>query len=231
MLTKLKYVKYYSGLLLNNWTTNKLSYSQHQEDILLESLLPKGVSSFIDVGANDGVLFSNTYKFAKLGSRGLCIEPSRSSFLKLTLNHLFHPKIKCIRVGISDHAGEMFLSESGYENVLSTISENICSNSYPVDIISMNDLLQRFPIFRKADLVSIDVEGLEDMVIKGAGDSLLQTKIIILETDKSNVCQILELSSLRNHYPGYCNDINLILLNKNHIFANPIKLPPGFYKC
>ena len=76
--TKLR--KYYAATLFNNWTGKKESYAQHGEDKLIELLLPSGVVSFIDIGANDGVLFSNTYKFAKMGASGLCIEPSKSSF-------------------------------------------------------------------------------------------------------------------------------------------------------
>ena len=65
MIQKLRYLKYYTKVLLNNWTVNKDSYAQHGEDKLIELLLPEGVNTFIDIGANDGVLFSNTYKFAK----------------------------------------------------------------------------------------------------------------------------------------------------------------------
>ena len=68
MYKKLRYIKYYTKVLLDNWTVNKNSYAQHGEDNLIEFLLP-GVSSFIDIGANDGVLFSNTYKFAKMGAK------------------------------------------------------------------------------------------------------------------------------------------------------------------
>ena len=54
-------------VLWENWTQTKNSYAQHDEDRLIELLLPGGVNSFIDIGANDGVLFSNSFKFAKKG--------------------------------------------------------------------------------------------------------------------------------------------------------------------
>ena len=54
MIKKLKYIKYYAKVLLDNWTVKKDSYAQHGEDKLIEHLLPKGVFSFIDIGANDG---------------------------------------------------------------------------------------------------------------------------------------------------------------------------------
>ena len=89
MIKNLKYLKYYVGVLYNNWTTLKNSYAQHGEDVLVEQLLPKGINSFIDIGANDGVLFSNTFKFAKSGAAGVCVDPSLSTYRKLCLNHLF----------------------------------------------------------------------------------------------------------------------------------------------
>ena len=86
MIKKLRYLKYYANVMLNNWTIKKDSYAQHGEDKLVELLLPEGVKTFIDIGANDGVLFSNTYKVAKNGAQGLCVEPSRNSFRKVKLD-------------------------------------------------------------------------------------------------------------------------------------------------
>jgi len=217
--------------LCNNWKQSKDSYAQHGEDKLIENLLPKRVSSFLDIGANDGVLFSNTYKFAKGGASGICIEPSRSSYLKLKLNHIFNFQIKCLQLVISDREEVMFLKEDGYENVLSFISQNKTNDSYPVKTTSLADLLKRFPQFSSPDLVSIDVEGFEQKVIQGAGDSLLASKIIILEVDKSNLINLLCLPPLQNHYPAYSNGINLILLNKRERYKKPNRLPKGFFAC
>ena len=231
MLQKLKYLKYFIGLLCNNWKQSKDSYSQHGEDKLIENLLPKRVSSFLDIGANDGVLFSNTYKFAKGGASGICIEPSRSSYLKLKLNHIFNFQVKCLQLAISHKKEVMFLKEEGYENVLSFISQNRTNDSYPVKTTSLADLLTRFPQFSSPDLVLFDVEGFEEKVIQGAGDSLLTSKIIILEVDKSNLANLICLPTLRNHYPAYSNGINLFLLNKKERYKKLNPLPKGFFAC
>ena len=195
--------------MCNNWKQNKDSYAQHGEDKLIENLLPKRVSSFLDIGANDGVLFSNTYKFAKYGARGICLEPSRSSYFKLKLNHIFNFQTKCLQLAISDREEVMFLKEDGYENVLFNVSQNKANDNYPVKTTSLVELLKRFPKFRSPERVSIDVEGFKEKVIQGAGDSLLASKIIILEVDKSNLINLLCLPALQNHYPAYSNGINL----------------------
>jgi FkbM family methyltransferase len=230
--SSLKYAKYYLGLLLSHWFATKKSYSQHGEDLLVESIMgSEKIHSFIDIGANDGVLFSNTYKFAKRGSRGLCIEPSRSCFRKLKLNHLFHPKVKCLQGAISEKDGFLYLQEDGYEQVLSKVSSHKSADLYEVKAFSMESTLKKFPQFSKVDLISIDVEGHEEKVLQGCGQTHLNTKIIILEIDKGNIEDMLKLKCLSNHVAEYSNDINLILLNKEFTFNSAPKLPLGFYEC
>ena len=57
--SSIKYTKYYFNLVLKNWFSTRMSYSQHGEDILVEKIIKRGeINSFLDIGANDGVLFS-----------------------------------------------------------------------------------------------------------------------------------------------------------------------------
>ncbi len=54
----------------------KDSYSQHGEDRFIKGLLPAGHPRFIvDVGANDGYSWSNSYLFGTLGYKVLLVEP------------------------------------------------------------------------------------------------------------------------------------------------------------
>ncbi|MDB0031581.1 FkbM family methyltransferase [Opitutales bacterium] len=230
--TSLKYSKYYLSLLLEHWFSSKTSYSQHGEDSLVESIMASDkLHSFIDIGANDGVLFSNTYKFAKSGARGLCIEPSRKCFRKLKLNHLFHPKVKCLQGAISEQDGFLYLQEDGYEQVLSKVSSNNAPGFYEVKAFSMKSIFNKFPQFSKVDLISIDVEGHEENVLQGCGQIPLNTKIIIIEIDKSNMVDTLKMKCLSNHVAKYSNGVNLILIHKDFKFQSVPKLPLGFYEC
>ena len=202
MIRSLKYAKYYAGVLWKNWSQNRDTYAQHGEDLLVESLLgPASVRSFIDVGANDGVLFSNTYKFAKTGARGLCLEPSPTTFRKLRLNHLFHPKIKCIRAALSDNPGSIPFIHEGFEDVLSRVASSEAappSSVKPIEVpaLTLSQLLERHPSFRKIDLPSVDVEGHEKQVFQGLGEHPFQARLIILETDKSGANDLLALPAL-----------------------------------
>ena len=53
IVQKIRYAKYYAGVLFRNWRSKKESFAQHGEDLLIEQLLEK-VESFIDIGANYG---------------------------------------------------------------------------------------------------------------------------------------------------------------------------------
>ena len=213
-IKRLRYLKYYAKILLNNWTINKDSYAQHGEDKLIELLLPGGVNTFIDIGANDGVLFSNTYKFAKLGAKGLCIEPSISAFRKLKLNHLLHRRIKCLQGAISNKPGHIFLKEDGYEETLSKVYTECVAGSFKVPTFTFDNILIKYPQFINVDLLSIDVEGHEIEVLQGLTDKKFNSRIIIIESDKLEIDKINNFSCLDNYIPVISNEINTFILRR-----------------
>lgn len=231
MFKKLRYSKYYAKVLLNNWIVNKESYAQHDEDKLVELLLPEGVNTFIDIGANDGVLFSNTYKFAKKGATGLCIEPSRSSYNKLKLNHLFNRRVQSIHGAISNKNGTILLEEDGYESTLSKVINEKTQKSIEVPCYTMKEILSKSPYFREVDLVSIDVEGHEYEVLDGMPNNEFYSKILIIESNKSQIGQLTKLSFFKDYTPFISNGINTFFKNNCYKPANINTLPKGFSFC
>ncbi|MDA9119358.1 FkbM family methyltransferase [Opitutales bacterium] len=227
MIKKLRYLKYYAKVLLNNWRENKETYSQHGEDILASKILGK-VNSFVEIGANDGVLFSNCYKFAKAGARGICLEPSRKAFWKLKLNHIPHPRVICLKFAISNESKDLYFEEAGYESVLSNVKTEYIEGRRKIKAISLQDLWCMHPSFKKIDLLSLDVEGHEKEVLKGSGDEPLEIKVIILESDKFDQNEILSIPCLREHKVSYMNSINMILTHKSLNFSKIDVLPEGF---
>jgi FkbM family methyltransferase len=217
MIKKLRYLKYYGKVLLNNWIENKDSYAQHGEDKLVEQLLPNGVNSFIDIGANDGVLFSNTYKFAKYGATGLCIEPSPRSYTKLKLNHLFHSKITCINYAISNRDGKIYFIEDGYEETLSRVSNSNEEGSKEIQCCTFNTILNKYPNFKDIDLLSVDVEGHEYEVFRSLLKNSLKIKLIIIESDKSKFEKLTNIPFLSDYHIIHTNGINTFLLNNRLI--------------
>ena len=218
-------------VLWENWTQTKNSYAQHEEDRLIELLLPRGVNSFIDIGANDGVLFSNSFKFAKKGANGLCIEPSRNSFRKLRLNHLFHPKVKCIQSAVSNTNSHIFLNEDGYESTLSYVSKSKKNNSYSVRCQTFDKILEKYPEFLEVDLLTVDVEGHEREVFDALTNDQFKAKVIILESDKTQIEELLKSNSLKIYRPEFINGVNTVLINKYTKINEIETLPIGFKTC
>ena len=228
-MEKLSYLKYSLQLIWTHWREKKETYSQHGEDILVSHILEQ-VDSFVEIGANDGVLFSNCYKFAKAGARGLCLEPSSKSFWKLRLNHLPHRQVKCLKLAASYSAKKLFLEEAGYESVLSKVKPTYGEGLQKIQAVSMKDIWRKYPSFKNADLLSIDVEGHENEVMKGAGKEPLDAKVIILESDKSTEQEMLSMPCLRKHRVGFANGINLLLVHKQLDFTMIKELPEGFHR-
>lgn len=214
MLEHLKYWKYFCKILLQNWTNTRKSYSQHGEDNTISALSPLPIKSFIDVGANDGVLFSNTFKFAKEGARGLCIEPSSKAFKKLCLNHLFHPKVKCLKAAVSNSTDILYLKEEGYEETLSSVSIKPSIGYKKIISYKFDYLLNRYPKFKNVDLLSVDVEGHELEVFQGLRDKSFLSKFIIIESDKIILDKLLNLECLSEYEVIGSNGLNTFLKHR-----------------
>lgn len=178
---------------LENKRSPKQTYAQEQEDRVIEYLFGS-VDRFIDIGAYDGLKYSNTFLFALRGASGLCFEPVRWTFEKLNRLYWLNPKVKCINEGVSDRERVLEIRSYG---ALSSIDEtkntrhrelvNFADDA-PVEKITVRTLnywLSKYPDFGKADLISLDVEGHELMVLKGIDFSFLQAKCFIVETHHS----------------------------------------------
>src|ERR1700722_3302200 len=79
--------------------------SQYGQDLFaLEILGGMRGGFFLDSGAADGVSASNTLLLERsFGWRGICIEPNRSLFSKLTRNR----RCQCLHYGLSDHDADV----------------------------------------------------------------------------------------------------------------------------
>ncbi len=79
----------------------RASYSQSGEDIIISNLFARlGIKnpSYLDIGANEPVAVSNTYRLYFRGSKGVCIEPSPVMYNKLKKKR---PRDICINAGVA----------------------------------------------------------------------------------------------------------------------------------
>src|SRR6266404_4750051 len=78
--------------------------SQYLQDILLDRWLFGGITggTFVDIGAHDGVTYSNSFLFERLrGWGGVCIEPNPAVFAQLAVNR----QCTTLNCCVSDVAG------------------------------------------------------------------------------------------------------------------------------
>jgi len=107
------------------FVTDPTAYrSQYLQDVVLDRWMFGGLTggTFADIGAHDGVTFSNTYFFEKVrGWTGVAVEPNPDVFEKLTANR----SCRALNCCVSDTEGTVpFLKLSGYSEMLSGITKD-----------------------------------------------------------------------------------------------------------
>lgn len=174
----------------------KKYYSQDGQDkFILENIFThqaKGL--FVDIGANDGISFSNTYAFEQKGWTGYCVEPLDEVYESLVKNR---PGSYCVNAIISDISGESeFLSIEGYCQMLSgelkkydpqhlkRIDEEIAQYGGSKKLVTItsymfDDLIKE----KEIDYLSIDVEGGELDIIKSIDFEKYFIKVISIENN------------------------------------------------
>jgi len=166
-------------------------YSQQEEDkILFERYLNYRNGFFIELGAMNGVTFSNTLFFEiELGWNGILIEPT-SQYNELVINR---PKCYNFNYAISEIDGEVdFLGNYALGGVLSTMNDEHRigwgldkESSYTVKSTPISKLIKDIQV-TKVDLFSIDVEGGEYEVLN-TFDWSIPVYIILIEISHNEV--------------------------------------------
>lgn len=152
------------------------TYSQAGEDSILSFLFNsygREVKSYLDVGTNHPKMGNNTYLFYRNGARGVCVEPNPELARLISRSR---PGDICVNAGVS--AGES--SDADFyvmsSHVLSTFSkeealELDAAGKYKIDKVITVPLMNINAIMHEnfssvPDLVSIDVEGWNEEIIK-----------------------------------------------------------------
>lgn len=204
------------------------NYSQNAEQKAIIEYFGEHKGTFIDIGANDGVTFSNTWALSQLGWCGVLVEPSPKAFAKLKANYsiLKDRKKGCFyfyNYAIADSNGKFTLSESGPlvnkgdVALVSTIIEKekdrfksvVSYEPVTIEGFTWKTFLNRLSI-KNFDFISIDAEGCDEVILK--------------QMDMSEVkCVCVEWNSkeeLRKTFVDYLQGFNVIYTSaENLIFA------------
>lgn len=93
-------------------------YSQSGQDEWVLSII-KGKGFFVDIGAYDGIRYSNTLKLEEAGWLGLCIEPNPANFEMLIHNR----KCDLVNMAVSWYAGTLRMSDEGSSSQIKSSGE------------------------------------------------------------------------------------------------------------
>jgi FkbM family methyltransferase len=192
------------------------SFSQEGEDQLLYRLLNgKNSGFYIDIGAHHPFKYSNTYKFYKLGWRGINIDAMPGSMK-------FFNKIRPLDINIEVPISSKTEILNYYifnEPALNTFSKEEANykdglNDYKIlNTIKLQTstleqlLLKNMAKNQKIDFMSIDVEGFDLDVLKSNNWDLFKPDYILIE----------ELSDIENII-NKKSKVNIFLQNHGYTF-------------
>lgn len=167
-------------------------YSQNDEEThIVKHFDGKPVGKFLDIGAFDGVTFSNTRRLWELGWSGVLVEPSPKSFLDLMHYYLDIPEgqtAELVNVAVAGENGLMTLQAS--HGAVSTLDQGHyelwkeAAKFQPivVNTITVADLLVKFPGPFK--FVNLDVEGTNFQILQQLPLDEMKCECICVEYGK-----------------------------------------------
>jgi FkbM family methyltransferase len=176
-------------------------YSANGEDCLLWLFFgPRPHGRYLDVGAFDGIHFSNTYSFELGGWTGVCVEPHPTFYPALVRNR---PGAVCLRAAcVADRRQRDVILFNEELGLLSTTRktpgyDRFVSDRYEkrglafrgfreerVPAVTVDDIIERhLPGGAPLEIVSIDVEGAEMEVLRGFDVSRHGPEVLIVESN------------------------------------------------
>jgi FkbM family methyltransferase len=209
------------------------SYSQEGEDMILRRLFEKQQNGFyVDVGAHHPKRFSNTFFFYKKGWRGINIDAMPNSmkpFNKIRRRDINIEKPVSSKRQILTYYAFNEPALNGFSKELSQERDRKDNNYHiifekDIETSTLSEILDNnLPNNQKIDFLSIDVEGLDFMVLQSNDFKKYKPNVILIEILGST------LSDIEN------NDITVYLKQFNYsIYAKTVNtvifIHDTFYK-
>jgi FkbM family methyltransferase len=155
--------------------------SQYGEDKIIESLLDGESKIYVDIGAGHPIINSNTWNLYQKGWRGLLVDCGSQNWyllLKMRPGDFLCPLAVSNKTGIANF--HIFEPDCGVNSLLPNWNQG--NEIITVECDTFENILKPFPEIRKnCSLLSIDVEGVEDLVLSGIDFTLFCPKVLIIE--------------------------------------------------
>lgn len=197
----MKKVKKFIYLLLDRlfpmFLYGKRGYSQDGEDLVVASFFEgqkKHKGFFVDIGAHHPYRFSNTAYFYKRGWCGINVEPTPDLF-----KHFLRHRKRDINLNYGIGDGETLIFHVFNEGAINTFDPILAKErdgshngkyfiieKTPIQTRKLGDILdEHLPTGQKIDLLTIDVEGMDYMVLQSNDWSKYIPDYILVECEES----------------------------------------------
>ena len=169
-------------------------YAQYGEEDFLISFFDKRIGFLCDIGAADGVRYSNSKYLIERGWSALLVEPNKSNFAKIAHLYSNNANVKvdnscCFYEdrGIIDFYCDTY-DGFGQISTMSDEFRDVCEKMYQpkyviekVSCLKTSSVLTRNSVPKNIDFVSIDCEGVDFEVLRGIDFSLHNIYLFCIE--------------------------------------------------
>lgn len=195
-------------------------YSQNNEEQIIVDYFGNKIGNLLDIGANDGITFSNSRKLLELGWSGELIEPAQIPYNKLKTLYKDNKKVKIHNIAISDLRGELTFYSSGQHvgngdtDLLSTLSITD-KQKWENSTIYQESKVQSFKWidfynWQIYDFINIDAEGYDLSILKQMDLKELGCKCLCIEHNGHQYNDIMRELRRYNMKTLLVNNENLI---------------------
>jgi FkbM family methyltransferase len=171
-------------LFFRSLLKNKSSYSQCGEDMILDHIFDKPKGFYVDVGANNPIIQSNTHYLYKKGWHGINIDAGLGSMSQFKM---IRKRDLNLEIPVSDQQEKLkyysfktsFYNTFDKQNALNCKDELI--GTYDVDTKKLSQLFDQYLGDNEIDLLNVDVEGWDLRVLKSNNWQKYRPKVIVTE--------------------------------------------------
>lgn len=173
--------------------------SLNQQDLLAYIFFNgKKDGFFVDIGAYDGIVISNTYILEKIGWKGVCVEADIDRFKLLQKNR----NCDCYNFAVHSKSGEFLDFLTSNNNGLNVLELHATNEhidrmkktgnqdelkKYKIETITFDDLMSKnYPDVNYIDFLSIDVEGGELIILETIDFNKYSFGLITVENNFKN---------------------------------------------
>lgn len=169
-------------------------YAQYDEESIFENIFSDKIGFLCDIGAADGIRYSNSRYLIEKGWSAFLIEPNPNSYEKLSNLYLENKKIKteCVCCYFEDKGIIDFYCDTydgfGQISTMSYDFKSICEKMYEPKYVThkvrcekTSNVFARNLVPQKIDFLSIDCEGVDFEVLLGIDFSLYDISVLCIE--------------------------------------------------